>query len=94
MNVKETILLPIITEKTLFLSKSSQYTFRVDIGMNKVEIAKAVEKTFKVEVAGVSVIHVRGKERLVSRRFTAKQPDWKKAIVSLKSGRISLFEQE
>ena len=94
MSVKETTLQPIITEKTLFLSKSSQYTFRVEVDMNKVEIAKAVEKTFKVEVAGVSVIHVRGKEKRVQRRFTAKRPDWKKAVVSLKSGRISLFEQE
>ena len=51
---------------------------------NKVEIAQAVEKLFKVEVAKVNTISVRGKEKRMG-RYSGYTASWKKAIVTLKA---------
>ncbi len=84
---------PLITEKTSLQKEvSNQVSFEVDRKANRIEIKKAVEKIFNVNVAGVRTIQVKGK---VKRRglILGKRKDWKKAIVTLKPGeRIDFFE--
>jgi large subunit ribosomal protein L23 len=87
---------PILTEKMTALGEKRQYAFEVSIGANKIEIAKAVEKRFTVEVASVRTIVCKGKHKS---QFTKKgrregwRSDWKKAIVTLKTGQsIELIE--
>jgi large subunit ribosomal protein L23 len=70
-----------------------KYTFAVAKDANKVEIAKAVEELFKVEVAKVNTLRVSGKLRRYG-KYQGYKPSWKKAIVTLTegSGTIEFFE--
>ncbi len=71
------------TEKGSRLMEQGKYLFKVDTSSNKIEIKKAVEKLYKVEVAKVHIINKKGKKKRVRYRqgYTS---DWKKAIVTLK----------
>ncbi len=88
---------PLITEKsTLIREADGTYCFKVYVGANKLEIARAVEKLFekdKVKVASVRTARVKGKTKSMG-RFVGKRPDWKKAWVKLTadSGEIEFFE--
>jgi large subunit ribosomal protein L23 len=77
---------PLVTEKSTVLQGiRNQYTFRVAAGANKSEIRKAVETLFEVEVSGVNVINMPGKDRRILGRPGHTGP-WKKAVVTLREG--------
>jgi large subunit ribosomal protein L23 len=83
---------PLITEKSTVLAGSEKYVFEVDLRANKNQVKEAVELAFNVKVADVNTMRMKGKNRRFGRRVT-KQPDWKKAIVTLQPGHsIELFE--
>jgi large subunit ribosomal protein L23 len=88
---------PLITEKMSMLQNRRQYAFEVDIDANKIEIQKAIEKKFNVDVESVRTIRVKGKRKtqLTRRgRFEGRKPNWKKAIVTLKEGQeIDFFKE-
>ena len=91
-NPFEVIKRPLITEKSTKLIELGKYTFEVMQGVNKVEIAKAVEQAFKVNVVKVNVINVRKKERRVG-KYTGLRPAVRKAIVTLQKGQtLDVFE--
>ena len=87
------IIRPIITEKTSSLvDKKLQYTFEVAKTANKVEIKKAIEEIFGVNVVAVRTINVHKKAKRVS-KYEGYKASYKKAIVSLQKGQtISAFE--
>ena len=92
MNLSHVLVRPIVTEKSTIMQERGKYTFEIARDASKVEVAKAVSKTFNVTVTSVRTMRVRGKMKRFGRRV-AKQPDFKKAIVSLKTGdTIKLFE--
>jgi large subunit ribosomal protein L23 len=74
-------------------AQEKKYTFKVAKTANKVEIAKAVEAQFGVEVAKVNTINVRGQKRRTG-RYEGYTPSWKKAIVTLteESKTIDFFD--
>jgi large subunit ribosomal protein L23 len=84
---------PLITEKTTIQKdEANQVTFEVDRRANRIEIRRAVEKIFNVNVDSVRTMHVRGKFKRRG-RVMGKRKDWKKAIVTLRPGeRIDFFE--
>ncbi|HHE39014.1 MAG TPA: 50S ribosomal protein L23 [Candidatus Cloacimonetes bacterium] len=90
---REIIIAPMVTEKTTSLNNiNNSYTFRVSINANKIEIKKAVEKIFNVNVLAVNTIRQRGKIKRMGRN-SGKRADWKKAIIKLKQGdKIADFE--
>jgi len=96
-NPREIIIAPIFSEKTTLLKdKQNVYTFEVSINANKIEIKKAIEFIFDVDVLDVNTIRVKGKPK---KRQTGRvvrsgsRPDWKKAFVTLKTGhKIADFE--
>ncbi len=91
-NPFEVIKRPLITEKSTKLVELGKYTFEVMQGVNKVEIAKAVEQAFKVNVVKVNVVNVRKKERRVG-KYTGLRPAVRKAIVTLQKGQtLDVFE--
>lgn len=94
MRLESIVLRPIISEKSLALSKTGQYTFRVSKNLGKEEVKKAVEKVFNVKVSEISSLKVEGKSKSLRNRKIVKLIDWKKMIVSLSSGKIDLFEKE
>ena len=81
---QDIIIAPVITEKSMSGIADKKYTFKVAKDANKLEIADAVEKLFKVDVAKVNTINVRGHKRRMG-RFEGYTASWKKAIVTLKS---------
>ncbi len=90
---RDIIIRPLVTEKTNDLMAEKKYTFVVRRDANKVEIARAVESLFKVEVESVNTANYKGKLKRMG-RFSGHQPSWKKAIVCLtaESKPIELFE--
>lgn len=94
MNPHDIILRPVITEKSMQQLADNKYTFLVHPRANKLQIKKAVEEIFKVRVKKVNTVRVRGKLRRVG-RFAGRQPDAKKAIVTLAEGhRIKEFFED
>jgi len=92
MSLADVLRRPIVTEKSTLLSEQGRYVFEVDTAASKHDIARAVEWAFDVKVVKVNTLKVPGKVKRYGRR-PSKQPDWKKAIVSLQAGdSIQLFE--
>jgi large subunit ribosomal protein L23 len=93
MNQYDVIKRPIVTEKSSLLKDGgNQYVFEVARTANKIEIAKAVERLFKVKVISVHVMNMEGKKRRLG-KFSGKRPDWRKAIVKVNpKDKISFFE--
>lgn len=88
------IISPIRTEKTenILASGQNKYYFKVAIKANKIEIKKAIEELFKVQVIKCDTIRVKGKRKSWG-RTSGKKRDWKKAILTLKEGdKITIFE--
>ena len=89
---------PLVTEKmTELMERENKYGFVVHYNSNKIEIAKAIEKRFEVEVVAVNTIKYKGKTKTQftkKGRFTGKTPQFKKAIITLKEGQtLDLFEE-
>lgn len=84
---------PIITEKgSVLKDENNQLIFEVNLGANKSEIKKAVEKLFKVTVLSVRTQNRQGKLKRLG-RSVGRRKNWKKAIVTLKEGnRVDFFE--
>jgi large subunit ribosomal protein L23 len=85
------ILAPVVSEKsTMVGEKHNQYVFRVLDDASKPEIKAAIELLFskrdnKIEVTGVRVSNVRGKDKRVG-KIQGRRRHWKKAYVSVKPG--------
>lgn len=84
---------PVDTEKTnLQREMLNKITFEVADDANRVQIRKAVESIFDVQVASVRTVRVKGKVKRRG-RILGKRRDRKKAIVTLMPGhRIKFFE--
>lgn len=86
MRLEEVIIRPLITEKATELrDEVNIVAFEVAMQANKVEVERAVEEQFDVEVDEVRVARMRGKVRRQG-RYVGRRPDWKKAYVRLKAG--------
>lgn len=84
---------PVLTEKSLSLAKEGNYTFRVDPRLNKFQIKELIEKTFDVKVSGIRTLNKAGEIKMtVQGRKRIIRPQ-KKAIVTLKTGKIDIFEE-
>ena len=83
---------PLITEKTMKLVEEGKYTFEVKQGANKVEVKKAVEELFKVDVTAVNMMNTQRKKRRVG-KYEGLRPAVQKAIVTLAKGqKLDVFE--
>ena len=93
MEMHQIIKKMLITEKSnLDREVANKYHFEVDRRANKVEIAQAVEKLFKVKITEVRVLRVIGKKKRMGKVMGQKR-SWKKAIVTLAEGnRIEVAE--
>ncbi len=77
---------PYLTEKvSTLMGEANQYAFKVDSNATKLQIKKAVEGYFSVDVENVNVVKVKGKNKR-SRYRIKKGSDWKKAYVRLAAG--------
>ncbi|MEQ8432661.1 50S ribosomal protein L23 [Maricaulaceae bacterium MS644] len=81
----DTLIAPVITEKSTLLSEENKVVFRVPLSANKKDIAEAVEELFKVKVKAVNTLRLKGKTKRF-RGIAGKRDDVKKAVVTLEEG--------
>jgi len=92
------ILKPRLSEKTYGLSLASNtYTFEVPGDATKHTVARAVAAQFKVAVAEVNIVNVKGKAKRTVRKggrpTNGKRSDVKKAYVTLAEGQsLPIFD--
>ena len=87
---RDVIFVPVVSEKSYALLDDGKYTFEVDPRSNKTEIKKAIESIFNVKVASINTLNRVGKTRR-TKFGIGKRKDTKRAIVTLKSGTIDIF---
>ena len=84
---------PAVSEKsTMVGDKHNQYVFRVERSATKVDVKAAIELMWKVDVEGVQVLNVKGKEKRHG-RFVGRRNNWKKAYVRVKAGQEINFAE-
>jgi large subunit ribosomal protein L23 len=84
--VFQVLLGPHVSEKAAIVADlNNQYVFRVAVDATKLEVRKAVEQLFKVNVDDVQTLKVKGKVKR-NRYGVSTKPTWKKAYVRLEQG--------
>ncbi len=81
----DTILAPVITEKSTVQSEQNKVVFRVPLTATKKDIKEAVEKLFNVKVGAVNTLVRKGKTKNF-RGTPGKRSDHKNAVVTLLDG--------
>lgn len=94
MNIRDVIIAPVITEKSMKDASVGRYTFKVATATNKPLIRQAIQDRFKVKVVKIMTALVKGKtDRRGVKREEFVKTAWKKAIVQLaKDQKIGLFD--
>ncbi|MGN0035487.1 MAG: 50S ribosomal protein L23 [Coriobacteriales bacterium] len=91
-DARSIIIRPIVSERSYDMIELNRYTFEVTKGAKKIEIAKAIEEIFDVNVVKVNTLNVKPKKKRVRRDYGYTRT-WKKAIVTLAEGdSIELFK--
>ena len=85
INLYDSILNPLITEKSTKLSEMNKVVFKVNSSANKRSVKKNIEKIFKVNVVKVNIINKQRRIKTV-RGKKVKVQGYKKAIITLKKG--------
>ena len=103
MSYQKIIIRPLLTEKLSRLEDLElKYAFQVLKGVNKIEIKRAIEEKFDVEVKKVATMNRMGKEKNMTIRSGGRtirtkgnRANWKKAIITIKEGQtIDLLRGE
>jgi large subunit ribosomal protein L23 len=81
----DTIIAPVITEKSTMASEHGKVVFRVASSATKPQIKAAVEALFNVKVTAVNTLNRAGKTKRF-RGLLGKQKGYKKAVVTLADG--------
>lgn len=94
MNIKNVVIAPIITEKSMRDAALGRCTFKVSTAANKAVIKQAIEEKFKVKVLKTFTSLVKGRtDRRGIKREEFVKTAWKKATVQLaKDQKIALFD--
>ena len=91
---REIIIRPLLTEKMSLLGETQRkYAFQVAIRSNKIEIKKAIQNKFDVEVKKVATMRRKGKNKRTTVRSggrvirtQGRRSNWKRAVITLKEG--------
>jgi large subunit ribosomal protein L23 len=81
----DTLLRPVVTEKSTLGSEHNQVTFEVRIDATKPQIKAAVEGVFGVKVKAVNTLRQQGKVKRFRGKL-GKRAEYKKAMVTLVEG--------
>ena len=97
-NFKNVLKGTILTEKSSKLMEANKkFVFEVSTDSTKGQMKNIIETLFSVKVADINMLKTRGREKrntLRNKRNKYRSKDTKKAIVTLKSGTIDLFEEK
>lgn len=81
----DTLLRPVITEKSMNSSEAGKVVFTVPLSATKDAVKTAVEAVFNVQVTKVNTVKQFGKVKTF-RGHKGKRNDFKKAVVTLAKG--------
>ena len=84
-HIYDTILHPVVTEKSTNLSEQNKIIFKVNGKANKKNLKTNIEKIFKVNVTKVNIINKKTRTKL-TRGKKVRVKGYKKAIITLKKG--------
>ncbi|KKU03749.1 MAG: 50S ribosomal protein L23 [Candidatus Woesebacteria bacterium GW2011_GWC2_47_16] len=87
-------LTPVLTEKSLKEAKKGHYTFGVSPSLTKEGVRALIERVFEVKVGRVWTMNLKGGVKKNLRGRTQVVKGVKKAIVTLKEGKIDIFEEK
>jgi large subunit ribosomal protein L23 len=91
MKAREIIIRPLITEKTTMMQEvGNTVCFEVARRANKIQVRKAVEELFDVQVEGVYIVNRKGKPVMRYGRVVNHRPHLRKAYVKLAPGSKTL----
>ncbi|TAL39234.1 MAG: 50S ribosomal protein L23 [Spirochaetes bacterium] len=94
MDHNDTIVKPVLSEKSTEFASQGKYVFRVAMKANKPLIRKAIKELFNVTAKKINIVNVRGKKKRVRAQYGFTS-SWKKAVVTVKAGeKIELFENQ
>ena len=85
INLYDSILSPVVTEKSTKLSEINKVVFKVNSLADKRSVKRSIEKIFKVNVIKINIINKQRRIKTVRGR-KVKVQGYKKAIVTLKKG--------
>ena len=85
INLYDSILNPLVTEKSTYLSEMNKVVFKVNTFADKKSVKKSIEKIFKVNVVKINIINKQRRIK-IARGKKAKVRGYKKAIITLKKG--------
>ena len=85
VNLYDTIISPVITEKSSNMSSQNKIVFKVRDDANKKTLKKNIEKIFKVNVIKINTITKKSKSKVIRGRIGFKK-GYKKAMITLKKG--------
>ena len=80
IHLYDTIISPVLTEKSTNLSELNKIVFKVPYKANKKNLKKNIEKIFKVNVTKINIINKKTREK------STRGKKVKKAIITLKKG--------
>lgn len=81
----DTLVRPVITEKSMLSSEAGKVTFLVPLSASKEDVKAAVEAIFNVKVNKVNTSRQFGKTKRF-RGYEGQRSDYKKALVTLADG--------
>jgi large subunit ribosomal protein L23 len=81
----DTLLRPVITEKSMMSSEGGKVVFTVPLSATKDDIKAAVEAIFNVKVEKVNTVTQAGKVKRF-RGYEGVRSDYKKAVITLAEG--------
>ena len=85
IHLYDTIISPVVTEKSTNLSEQNKIIFKVSNKLNKTILKKNIEKIFKVNVIKVNIINKQPRKKIAKGK-KVKIQGYKKAIITLKKG--------
>lgn len=91
LDARQIIIRPVISEHSYDQIEKGVYTFEVAKSANKIDVARAVEQIFCVNVVKVNTLNVKPKVKRL-RYKAGNTRSWKKAMVTLAEGEtIDIF---
>lgn len=89
----DTLVRPVITEKSMISSEAGKVTFLVPLSATKDEVKASVEAIFNVKVNKVNTIRQFGKEKRF-KGYIGQRSDFKKRLLPLLKVKILMLQQE
>ena len=91
----QVLLRPVVSEKSYALMEDGVYVFVVSPSATKIDVRRAVERSFGVRVKSVNTLNRKGKTRRNRRTNTVgTRSATKRAVITLAGGdKIDLFEK-